>query len=49
MSKKLESLLYYVSNEYVAAASSLTLHVNNIEESDKKDIVTNIEIEAIVH
>ena len=36
------------SNEYVAAESSITLHGKNNEDSDKQDMVTNIEFEAIV-
>ena len=36
------------SNKYVAAASLITLHGDNIEEYDKQDIVTNIEFESIV-
>ena len=36
------------SNEDVAAASLLIFHDDNIEESDKPDIVTNIELESII-
>ena len=34
--------LVAVSNEYFAAAPLLTFNDNNIGESDKQDIVTNI-------
>ena len=37
-----------VSNEDVVSSSLITLHGDNIEESDKQDIVTNIEFEATV-
>ena len=36
------------SNEDIAATSLLTLHGKNNEYSDKQDMVTNIEFEAIV-
>ena len=35
-------------NEYAADASLLNLNFDNIEEYDKKYIVTNIQFEAIV-
>ena len=37
------------SNEYFAAKSFLYLHEKNIEVSDKKDIVSSTEFEAIIH
>ena len=40
--KNIESELNVGSNEDVAAAQFITLHENNIEESDKQDIFTNI-------
>ena len=40
--------LVFDSNEDVAAASSLTLHGKNNEDSEKKDKFTNIAFEAIV-
>ena len=33
---------------YFEAASLISLHVNNIEDYDKKDIVSNTECEAII-
>ena len=42
MSKNIDSQLTVGSNEDVEAASLLTLHGSNIEESDKQHIVTNI-------
>ena len=36
------------SNEYVASASLIYLHVNTIGDFDKQYIVTNIELEAII-
>ena len=48
ISKNIEYQLVVGSNEYVAAASLITLHGDNIEEYDKQDIVTNIEFEAIL-
>ena len=48
MSKNIESQLNVGSNEYIAAASLPNLHGNNIGESDKQDIFTNIELESIV-
>ena len=36
------------SNEDVTDASFLTLHVNNVEEYDKQERVSNIEFEDIV-
>ena len=48
MSKNIEYELNVVSNEYVTAASLITLYDNKIEEYEKQDIVTNIEFEAIV-
>ena len=33
-------------NEYLAAASMISLRIDNIEDSKKQDIVTNIEFEA---
>ena len=38
MSKNIDSQLNVGSNEYVASASFMTLHGNNIEEYDKQDI-----------
>ena len=40
--KNIESQLVVGSNEYVVAASFIALDGNNIEDSDKKYIVTNI-------
>ena len=40
--KKIESQLNVGSNEDVSYTSLLTFHDNNIEESEKQDIVTNI-------
>ena len=48
MSKNKEYQLVVDSNEYVTAASLITLHGDNIELSNKQDIVTSIEFEAIV-
>ena len=48
MSENIEYQLVVGSNEYVASVSLLTLHGNSTEESDKQDVVTNIEFEAIV-
>ena len=42
MSKDIEYQLNVASNEDVAAASLLNLHDDNIGESEKQDIVTNI-------
>ena len=38
-----------VINGDVASASFITLHGKNIGESEKKDIVTNIDFETMVH
>ena len=46
--KNVESQLYVSSNEDIAYASLLTFHGDNIEESYKQDIVTNIEFESIL-
>ena len=48
MSKNIESQLNVHSNGDAATTSLLTLHGDNIEESDKQDTVTNIEFEYIV-
>ena len=40
--KNIESKFNVGSNEDVEYESLLTLNVDNIEESDKQDIVTNI-------
>ena len=48
MSKNKESQFIVGSNEYFTAASLLIFRGNNIEESDKQDIVANIEFEVIV-
>ena len=37
-----------VSDEYIAASPFLTLNGNNIENSDKQDIVSNKEFEAMI-
>ena len=42
MSKNIESKLVVGSNKDIADASFLTFHGDNIKESDKQDIVTNI-------
>ena len=42
MSKNTESKFNVGSNKYVADASFLNFHDDNIEESDKQYIVTNI-------
>ena len=42
MSKNVESEFNVSSNEDVADSSFITLHDNNIQESDNQDIVTNI-------
>ena len=36
------------NNEYVAALSLITLHGDNIKDSDQQDIVTNVNFEAIL-
>ena len=48
MSKNKEYRLVVVSNEYVAAVSLINFQRDNIEYSDKQEIVTNIEFEAKV-
>ena len=48
MSKNIESQSNVGSNEDVAAVSLLTLYVDNIDESDKQDIFTNIKFDKIV-
>ena len=47
MSEDKDSKLVVSSNEYSVAASLISLHGDNIEDSDKQGIVTNIEFEAI--
>ena len=37
------------SNKDVAGASLIYLHGNNIEDSDKQDIFSNTEFEAIIN
>ena len=46
--KKYKNQLNVGSHEYVAAASFLTLHDDNIEKYEKQDIVTKIEFEFIL-
>ena len=46
--KNAESQLVVGSNKYVADTSLLTLHGENIEDSDKQDIVSNTSFEAII-
>ena len=46
--KKYIYILVFGSNKDVVAASLINLHGKNTEESDKQDVVTNIEFEAIV-
>ena len=41
MSKDKDYQLFVRSNEYVAAVSLLYLNGNNIEDSDKQEIITN--------
>ena len=48
MSKYKESQLVVISNEDDASKSLLYLHGENIEYNKKKDIVSNIEFEAII-
>ena len=48
ISKNIWSQLNIGSNEDFAASELLTFHVNNIEESEIHDIVTNIKCEAIL-
>ena len=48
MSKYKDYQLVVISNEDVADVSLLSLHGENIEDSDKQDIVTNIKLEAII-
>ena len=45
--QKIESQLVVNSNEYVASELLIYLHEEKIEDSDKQDIVSNIEFEAI--
>ena len=47
ISKNIWSQLNIGSNEDVAASELLTFHVNNVEEYENQDIVTNIKFEAI--
>ena len=48
MSKDKYFQLIFRSNEDVSAALLFSLRGNNIEDSDKQDIVTNISFEAII-
>ena len=47
-SKNKESKLVVSSNEDVVAALLLSLYYSNIEDSDKQDIVSKVEFEAII-
>ena len=42
MSKNIEYKFNVGSNDYIAATSLINLNDDNIEESDKQNIVTNI-------
>ena len=48
MSKNISSQLVVSSNEDVADASFIYLHSDNIEDSGKQDIVSNINFVAII-